>query len=126
MSIVYLMKGTAHLGRTTRDKDGNIIEHTPAQFTTDNAGGSVAVGLLNPETLIPAGPASGIYGDWDAAGYLAAALELLKPGRKINIPDFKAIIQAAYREDGNDLVCDYCQSPNCCDCIVKEWKEELE
>ena len=126
MSIVFLMKGTCTLGRNQKDKDGNILESTPAQFTHDNAGGSVAVGLLDPETMRPAEPVSGIFGDWDAAGYLEEALKLLEPKRRINIPDFKAIIQAAYQEDGSDLVCDYCKGKNCWDCIVREWREEVE
>lgn len=125
MSVVFLAKGTCTLGRTQTDKDGNVVNSTPAQFTTNAAGGSVAVGLLDPETMQPAEPVSAIFGDWDAAGYLAHALELLNPGRRINIPNLKAIVQAAYWEDGNDLLCDYCQSMNCQDCIVKEWKEEI-
>lgn len=124
MSIVFLAKGTCTLGRTQTDKDGNVVASTPAQFTIDNAGGSVAVGLLNPETMQAAEPVSGIFGDWDAAAYLAKALELLKPGQRINIPDLKEIVQAAYQEDGNDLLCDYCKSMNCQDCIIREWKEE--
>lgn len=124
MSIVFLMKGVCTLGRTKTDKDGNVIESTPAQFTADDAGGSIAVGVLNPKTMQPAGPVSGIFGDWDAAGYMAEALKLLRPNRSVNIPDLKAIVQAAYREDGNDLLCDYCKSMNCRDCIVREWKED--
>ena len=124
MSVVFLAKGTCGLGRTQTDKDGNVVKSTPAQFTIDNTGGSVAVGLLDPETMQPIEPVSGIFGDWDAAGYLAHALELLNPVRRVNIPDLKAIVQAAYREDGNDLLCDYCKSMNCQDCIIREWKEE--
>ena len=124
MSMVFLATGTCTLGRTQTDKDGNVVESTPAQFTTDNAGGSVAVGLLDPETMQPAEPVTGIFGDWDAAGYLAAALKLLNPARKVNIPDLKAIVKKAYQEDGNDLLCDYCESRHCPDCIIREWKDE--
>lgn len=111
------------MGVTTRDKDGNILESRPAQFTPTNDGGSVAVGLLDPETMQPIEITS-MYGDWDAAGYMAEILKLLNPVRKINLPDLKEIVKAAYQEDGNDLLCDYCKSMNCCDCIIKEWQEE--
>ena len=51
MSVVFLMTGNCTLGRTRQDKDGNVIEHKPAQFTADDAGSCVAVGLLDPETM---------------------------------------------------------------------------
>ena len=125
MSVIFLAKGTCTLGINRTDKDGNVVEHTPAQFTIDDAGGSVAVGLLDPETMQPVGPVEGIFGDWNAAGYLEYALELLKPGRKVNIPDFKYIIQSLMR-DGVDI-CDNCYNfYKCSDCIVKEWMEELD
>lgn len=125
MSMVFIATGTCTLGVTTRDKDGNILESRPAQFTPTKDGGSVAVGLLDPETMQPIEITS-MYGDWDAAGYMAEILKLLNPVRKINLPDLKEIVKAAYQEDGNDLLCDYCKSMNCRDCIIKEWKEELE
>ena len=124
MSIVFLAKGVCTLGRKQTDKDGNVIASTPAQFTIHDAGGSVAVGLLDPETMQPAEPVAGIFGDYDAAGYLGAVMKFLKPARRVNIPDLKAIVQAAYREDGNDLLCDYCKSVNCHNCIIREWKDE--
>lgn len=99
MSVVFLMTGNCTLGRTRKDKDGNIIEHHPAQFTADDAGSCVAVGLLDPETMKPVEPVSGIYGDWDAAAYLEEALKLLKPKRKVNIPDFKYLIQSIIKHD---------------------------
>lgn len=125
MSIIFLAKGRAILGMNKVDKDGNITESTPAHFEFADDGPSVAVGEMDPVTKVFKDGAS-IYGDWDAAGYLKAVMEKLQPRRKINIPDFKAIIQKAYTEDGNDLVCDYCQAINCRDCIVKEWKDEVE
>ena len=125
MSAIFLMRGSCSLGRTQRDKDGNIVSETPAQFTADKSGGSIAVGELDSETMTPK-ECDGIYGDWDAAGYLAQALKMLGLGRSVNIPDFKAIIQTAYQEDGSDLVCDYCKGTNCQGCIVHEWKEEVE
>ena len=126
MSAVYLIKGTCTLGRVSKDINGNIKEEESAKFVEDVTGGSIAVGLLNTETMQPVEPVHGIYGDWDAAGYLEEALKLLQPNRKINIPDIKSIIQTAYREDGHHLLCDYCQSVMCRDCIVTEWREEIE
>ena len=123
MSMVFIVTGTCTFGVTTRDKDGNILESRPAQFTPTKDGGSVAVGLLDPETMQPIEITS-MYGDWDAAGYMAEILKLLNPVRKINLPDLKEIVKAAYQEDGNDLLCDYCKSMNCRDCIIKEWREE--
>lgn len=129
MSIIFLAKGTATIGMTTRDAAGNVTSHTPAQFTWDDTGkgGSVAIGELDPETLQPKEPITGLYGDWDAAGYLAKAMELLKPRRQVNIPDFKALIQAAIETDNIDI-CDYCPRAgyDCRDCIVTEWKEEVK
>ena len=126
MSVVFLMTGNCTLGCTRKDKDGSIIKHTPAQFTADDAGSCVAVGLLNPETMQFVGPVSGIYADWDAAAYLAEVLKLLSPQRKVNIPDFKHLIQSLIRHDGVDI-CDNCYNfYKCSDCIIKEWKEEME
>ncbi len=126
MSMVFLMTGNCTLGRTRQDKDGNVIEHKPAQFTADDAGSCVAVGLLDPETMKPVGPVSGIYGDWDAAAYLEEVLKLLNPKRKVNIPDFKYLIQSIIKHDGVDI-CDHCcKFYKCSDCIIKEWKEEME
>ena len=126
MSMIFLAKGTCHLGVTTRDKDGNILESAPARFIWDKKGGSIAVGHMDPESKEIYEDTVSIFGDWDAAGYVAEMLKLLRPARKVNIPDLKAIVQAAYQEDGNDLLCDYCKSMNCSDCIIKEWKDEME
>lgn len=126
MSMIFLAKGTCNLGSTTRDKDGNVVESTPAQFTWDNAGGSIAVGHMDPESKEIFEDTVSIFGDWDAAGYLEEALKLLNPKRKVNIPDFKHLIQSIIRHDGVDI-CDHCYNfYKCSDCIIKEWKEELE
>ena len=126
MSMIFLATGTCQLGVTRRDKDGNIKEESQAQFIEDDTGGSVAVGVMDPQTKEIKEDTVSIYGDWQAADYLREVLEHINPKRAINIPDFKAIIQAAYREDGCSLVCDYCSSLNCMNCVVKEWMEELE
>lgn len=123
MSAIYLATGHAIMGRTDRDKDGNVIKEIPAKFEFADDGGCVAIGPLDPETGIPQ-TISNLFGDWDAAGYMAMVLELLKPTRPVNIPDFASIIQAAIK-DGVD-VCDYCQGLNCSECAVQEWKENAE
>ena len=125
MSIVFLAKGTTTLGRTQTDKDGNVVSHTPAQFSIDDSGRSVAIGELDPETMEPKGAVTAIYADWDAAAYLSEVLELLKPDRTINIPDFRAIIMSAIK-DGTDF-CSYCdrQGYYCRDCVIREWEEDL-
>ena len=125
MSMIFLATGHAHLGMNKRDKEGNITESVPSHFEFAADGSCVAVGELDPKTMEVKGNAD-LFGDWDAAGYLKEAMDRLKPSRPVNIPDFRAIIQKAYTEDGNDLVCDYCTGINCRDCIVKEWKEEVE
>lgn len=124
MSAIFLVTGTATIGMTKTDKEGNVVSRTPAQFTIDDTGGSVAIGELDPETMKPKEPVTGIYGDWDAAGYLAKALELLKPSRTINIPDLRSMILAAIK-DGTDF-CSYCERQGyyCRDCIIREWEEE--
>lgn len=125
MSMIFLATGRATMGINRRDKDGNIIESVPARFEFENGGPCVAVGELDPETMEVKGNVD-LFGDWQAAGYLETAMEKLKPTRTANIPDFKAMFQAAYK-DRADL-CDYCHNLNirCQDCIVQEWKEEVE
>lgn len=125
MSIVFLAKGHAHLGMNKMDNNGNIVESVPARFEFAPDGPCVAVGELDPETMEAKGDAD-IYGDWDAAGYLAKAMELLKPSRKLNIPDFKAIVKSLWEEDHIDL-CDHCRDfHDCSACIVNTWKAEDE
>lgn len=122
MGVIAIGVGTCTLGRRKVDKDGNVVSETPAQWEADQAGGSVAIVPLNPDTMEQDGAAE-IYGDWQAASYLARVLELIHPNRQINVPDLAAMVRAA-AEDGLDL-CEYCQAPYMCrDCIVKEWKED--
>ena len=126
MNVVFLAKGTCTLGMTKRDKDGNVTTSESAQFNFDGTGGSVAVGEMDPETNVIDTESVPIFGDWDAAGYLAEALKLLNPKRKVNVPDFKYIIQSIMRHEHVDI-CDNCYDYyKCRDCIIKEWKEEME
>lgn len=124
MSIVFLAKGTATMGLTKTDNAGNVVSQMSAEFTVNDTGCSVAVGVLDTETFKPKEPISSLYADWDAAGYLSEALLLLKPNRPDNIPDFKGIIQTAMK-DGVDF-CEYCRGcSHCPDCIIREWEAEL-
>ena len=122
MGIISIGVGTAHMGRKQVDKDGNVVKETPARWEVDPEGGSVAIIPLNAETMERDGPLE-LYGDWDAARYLARAVELIHPNRQINVPDLEAMIRAAAK-DGLDI-CEYCPDQYMCrDCIVKEWKED--
>lgn len=62
--MIFLAKGTCTLGRVSRDKDGNIIEQTPAKFEAGQDGGCIAVGILNDETMDQVGQAE-LFGDFD-------------------------------------------------------------
>ncbi len=119
MGLIGVGVGTTHLGRRQIGADGQTESETKAKWEADPEGGSVAIWPMNPETMEPDGPAL-IFGDWDAANYLAKVVELIRPNRQINIPDLEALIRAAYK-DGFDL-CQYCPDCNCRDCIVNEWK----
>lgn len=119
MAVIGMGIGDATMGRRQTDAAGNVISEMPAKWTENPAGGCVAIWPVNPETMRPDGAAE-IFGDWDAAHYLARVLELLHPNRQINVPDLAAMVRAAYLQ-GVDI-CHYCQDCNCRDCIVNEWK----
>ncbi|MEG1594226.1 MAG: hypothetical protein RR350_07410, partial [Oscillibacter sp.] len=72
------------MGHRQIDTAGNIISETPAQWTENPTGGCVCLWPMDPETRNSNGPAE-IFGDWDAASYLARVLEMIHPNRKINI-----------------------------------------
>lgn len=126
MSMIILGTGHCQLGRTQRDKHGNIVHEYPARFEFAPDGPCVAIGTvdLEAQTLPDAITLTDVFGDYDAAGYLTRAMEQLKPARPVNIPDFAAIIQAAIKDGVN--ICDYCQGLNCRECAVEEWKENAE
>ncbi|MEG2175620.1 MAG: hypothetical protein RRY97_02000 [Oscillibacter sp.] len=119
MGMVFIGVGTATLGRCTKNAAGEIVSQTPASWEPNPAGGCVAIAPLDPEKMEPTGAAE-IFGDWDAAGYLARVLEQIRPTKPVNVPDLSAIIKAATR-DGVD-VCKYCKGFNCSECIMNKWK----
>lgn len=123
MNVICIGLGDAHMGRREVDRDGNVISLTEAHWELNSEGGCVAIWSMIPETKEYDGPAD-VFGDWDAARYLARALELLHPRRQVNLPDLKSIIQAAEKDDFN--ICNYCSryAYDCRDCIITEWKED--
>ena len=90
MGLIGIGVGTTHLGRRQIGADGQTESETKAKWEADPEGGSVAIWPMNPETMEPDGPAL-IFGDWDAANYLAKVVELIHPNRQINIPDLEGL-----------------------------------
>lgn len=125
--MIFLVKGHCFLGRRKIDENGNVVEESAARFEADPEGGSVAVGVLDDNTMEPAAPAE-VFGDYDPWGYLGHALKLLAPTRAGNIPDFESIFKKAYEDYGNTdcPALHYCERPNCDDCIVHRWMEEVD
>lgn len=123
MGVIGIGVGDATLGGRTIGADGQVIRETPARWTENPAGGCVAIWPMNPETMKPDGAAE-IFGDWQAAEYLARVLDLIHPNRQINVPNLEAMIRQATKDGFN--ICDYCQDFNCRDCIVNEWKGDPE
>lgn len=129
MSALFIGRGECRPGTVKKDAAGNVIEQTGAKWEPNAEGGCVAICDMDPDKMEPTGAAE-IFGDWDAAHFLARVLEKLGPGRPVNVPDFRAILKAAM-DDGadEDFFCDYCQrygGYDCRDCIVTEWKEEIK
>ncbi len=125
VGIISIGVGNFYLGSVKKGPDGQTISKTPPRWEDDPAGGCVAVWPVDPETKEQTAPAE-VFGDWQAAQYLAKALELLAPHRQINVPDLEAIIKSA-AADGCDI-CDYCPDGGyrCRDCIVNEWKSAAD
>ena len=125
--MIFLAKGTCTLGNRRFDAAGKVVEEKPAKFETDPNGGSVAVGVLDDDTMEPTAPAE-VFGDYDPWGYLGHALKLLAPTRAGNIPDFENIFKNAYQDYGNTEcpALNYCERPSCDDCIVHQWMEEVD
>lgn len=128
MSALFIGRGDCHLGSIRTDKDGNVVEKTDAKWEPNAEGSCVAICDMDPDKMEPTS-ASEVFGDWDAAHFLARVLEKLGPGRLVNIPDFKAILKVATCSGGDeDFFCKYCKQYgySCRDCIVTEWKEEIK
>jgi len=128
MRALFMTRGTCTMGQTTRDKDGNIIKQIPAKCEADPDGSCVIVGRIKfTDNGIEQDGSAEVFGDWDAAGYLAYALELLNPHRRINIPPFESIVKAMVAESCFERTCpfeNYSTEIYCKDCIVDHWIEE--
>lgn len=125
--MIFLAKGHCYLGRRRIDKDGNVTEESPARFELDTDGGSVAVGVMDLDTMQITGRTE-VFGDWDPWGYLGHALKLLAPSRSGIIPDFEHMLKKKYQDLGNTNcpMMYYCERPSCDDCIVQRWIEEVD
>lgn len=123
--MIFIAKGHCYLGSRRIDESGNVVEESAARFERGQDGGSVAVGVLDDDTMEPTAPAE-VFGDFDPWGYLSCALKLLAPTRAGNIPDFESIFKKAYADYGNTdcPALHYCERPTCDDCIVHRWMEE--
>lgn len=125
--MIFLQRGHFFLGRTTRDRNGEIVEQHPQHFDPDPEGPCVVVGILNDETMEQEGSAE-LYGDYDAAGYLGKVLALMGHTRESTLPDFESIIRKMQECKRNEDCClmSYCERPSCRGCVVKTWIEDEE
>jgi len=128
MSALFMAVGTCTLGQREVDKDGNVVKETQAKFEPDPKGGCVIVGRIKftDDGMEQDGPAD-VFGDWDAGGYLRKALEVIKPSRRHNLPDFERIVKGMVAES-SDKDCpffEHCSSMFCRDCVVNQWIEEV-
>lgn len=128
MSVLFIGRGDCHLGMTKRNSEGDVVEHTDAKWEPNPEGGCVAICDMDPEKMEAVGAAE-VFGDWDAAHFLARVLEKLGPGRPINVPDFQKILAGYVDDTGErDIFCEYCERRgyDCRDCIVTEWMEGMK
>ncbi len=127
-NVLLVARGDCRLGRTRTDEAGNVVEQTGAKLEPNAEGGCVAICELDAEKMEPVGAAE-VYGDWDAAHFLARVPDKLGPGRPANIPNFREILKKAMADgEGKDFFCDYCEryGYSCRDCIVTEWLEDMK
>ena len=128
MGAIFIGRGDCRLGRTRKDAAGNVVEQTGAKWEPNAEGGCIVICDMDPEKMETTGAAE-VFGDWDAAHFLARVLEKLGPGRPANIPDFRAILAGYVDDTGErDIFCEYCDRRGCAcqDCIVTEWMEDME
>lgn len=127
--MIYIARGDYHLGITTTDKAGNVVREQPSRFEEKDDGACVAIGRIDTEKD-ELGPATSIYADWQASWYLGEVLAQLGKTRPIDIPNFKAIVQAMEKDlcwGKENPVCEYCMKigvRGCGQCVVRQWKEE--
>ena len=128
MGAIFIGRGDCRLGMRRTDAEGNVVEQTGAKWEPNAEGGCVAICDMDTDKMEPTGTAE-VFGDWDAAHFLARVLEKLGPGRPMNVPDFRGILKRAARDGADeDFFCEYCEQYgySCRDCIVTAWKEALK
>ena len=125
--MIFIEKGTVTLAMAKVDAEGNEVSSTPARFESDPDGGCVVVGELD-ENEQPINEKTRVFGDYDHAGIFAYVLELLPPTRPGDIPDLEGMFKRAAREepDGYCPLFDFCNRPDCMDCIIDQWRREVE
>ncbi len=123
MPSILIEKGNFTMAEVHTNPDGGKETVSAGGWKPDENGGCVIVCAVDTEDKNKQAGDAAIFGDWQAAEYLGRVLELLKPARAVNVPDFKAIFKAA-RIDGMDM-CLYCQSLECPDCYMnpENWEE---
>lgn len=122
MAVILVGRGVTNLGIVHRDADGNVIKEAEPGWHPDPEGSTIAVAEVDPDTMEQKEPAA-VFGDWEASLYLRRILDKLGPGR--HIPDMAAIIKGAVRDGFNPCV--HCTAEgNCRECVITEWKDEVE
>lgn len=121
MDVICIALGNVTLGTCTRGPDGEVTKKTEPKAEIDPEGCCTMVWTVDSATDQQTAPVQ-IFGDWQAAEYLAYILELLKPKRAVNIPNFESIVKLAAAEGVN--FCEYCLECRCNDCIVNEWRNK--
>lgn len=128
MSALFIGRGDCHLGRIRKDAEGNVVEQTGTKWEPNAEGGCIVICDMDQEKMETTGAAE-VFGDWDAAHFLARVLEKLGTGRPANIPDLQAILKMAMDNgQGENYFCDFCEryGYSCRDCIVAEWMEGMK
>ena len=128
MRAIFIGRGDCHLGIIKKDAAGNVVEQTGARWEPNAEGGCIAICDMDPDKMETTGAAE-VFGEWDAAHFLARVLEKLGTGRHANIPDFRAILKTAMDNgQGKNYFCDFCErfGYSCRDCIVAEWMEDMK
>lgn len=92
MGALFIGRGDCRLGLTRTDAAGNVVEKTGAKWEPNADGGCVAICEMDTDKMELVGAAE-VFGDWDAAHYLARVLEKLGSGRPVNVPDFRSILK---------------------------------
>ena len=129
MSAIFMAHGTVHMGIVRQHKNG-ATETVPPKFEEDDKGGCIIIGKAKFEDqgdsfkMVQDGPAD-VFGDYEAWEYFHRVVELLRPVRTINMPDFEDLVKHQAKHGGD--ICGGCKDSLLCEnCIVHRWLEEAE